>query len=99
MKNSYDGKTAFVFAAFDAEKFAANEDVAWIVRVGAQRLPKGYSIGYVLLTKDIAGIISPTPVAEIVPDLPDDVVTAMNIESKSLRSEEHTSELQSPMYL
>lgn len=38
-----------MFAAFDAERYEANEkDVVWAVRIGTQRLPKNFSIGYVL---------------------------------------------------
>jgi hypothetical protein len=92
MENNYDGKTAFVFAAFDAEAHAANEgggflfelkDVAWVIRIGAQRLPKNYSIGYVLLTT-AGGSELPTPVAQRVPDLPDEVATQMRDEANSV---------------
>jgi hypothetical protein len=93
MKNNYDGSTTFVFAAFDAEAHADNEggaylfeikDVAWIIRVGAQRLPKNYAIGYILTTNRRTHAL-PTPVAERVPDLPDEVVAQMHIVANGLQ--------------
>jgi hypothetical protein len=93
MKNNYDVKTAFVFAAYDAEAHMSNtlsgglfetRDVAWIIRSGSQRLPRHYAIGYVLHDSASNDTGMPVAVSGFAPDLPDDVANAMRDETKNL---------------
>ena len=74
MKNNYDDHTTVVFAAYIV---GATDVVHWAIRGSIQRLPKNYSVGYILTAHAADGTEVPVATSPVVPDLPDEVAREM----------------------